>query len=241
MNNLNAVGIINGLDPSFKYIQKGSAMTQFIILFLVPFIAWKIFLHRLGHEVSVVKSIRIYGILTVLNLLVVKFVVWSMVKTLKIYLEPESIWCLLIAVFGAIILPFVGEIFRKYSGIRVEINARKREKHLEKKDIDHLKEEGTVQPRADVFQDVGESMPEMPADHGAAPSVEDKQVIIKSAKAATLGVQTDAIKFQEVMPEKSAEKKQPEEQDGKGDYADGEAVETDPKADKSAEDETILG
>ena len=36
------------------------------------------------HEVSVVKSIRIYGILTVLNLLVVKFVVWSMVKTLKI-------------------------------------------------------------------------------------------------------------------------------------------------------------
>ncbi len=177
-------------------------MTQFIILFLVPFIAWEIFLHRLGHDVSIGESIRIYGIMAVCNLLVTHFVIWQIAKGVKWTIEISDIRYLIIAIGSAVLLPFVGEIFGKYSGVRVEINARKRGARLEKKkSIDQLKNEGSsVQPRADVFQDVGES-----------------------------------------VPEKSAEKNQSGEEDRKGDYADGEAVETDPKADKSAEDETILG
>jgi hypothetical protein len=277
LNNLNAAGIIDAFHSSFKYIRKGNAMTQFIILFLVPFIAWEIFLYRLGHEVSVIESIRIYGILTALNLLIVKFVVWIIVKTLKVHLEPESIWCLLIAVVGAVILPFVGEIFRKYSGVRVEINARKQEERLEKKGVAHLKEnEASVRMQADAPQKVGEPMPEA-SDDPVAPSCADDeqgsiapgesgasaeapkappadaaeagheegelaaQGIIESPKAVTSGARPDEAEPPEAASARSGKAELSGEEDRKGDCADGGAVETDPKTDESAEDETTLG
>ncbi len=243
-------------------------MTQFIILFLVPFIAWEIFLHRLGHAVSVIESIRIYGIMIVCNLLVTHFVIWRIAEGMKWTIKMSDIRYLLIAIGSAVLLPFVGEIFRKYSGVRVEINARKQEERSEKKGVEHLEENETPIRGQDASQDGGKPVPETAADSDVVSCAGDKQVSTAACEgdapaealkvvaadepkagneegeplpAAASDAQPDEDGLQAAAPEPSEKAGPSGEADRKGDRADDGTVETNPKADASAEDETTLG